>query len=175
MSAASDMAPQRTLAAGAVTLTTGELQRLLKPVLHFASTDETVPVLGVVHLALRGTWLVAETTDRYRMAIQRHRLTKTPKTFEGLLSVRDARHLLALFKAPRGRGLDVVVSLHIADDGTLQVTAVDGLTDFAAASWTYRLFTQAVYPKIPQLMVEALQRVNNKGVKPIAMNASFLG
>lgn len=163
-----------TLAAGSVVLTAGQLANLIKPVLPFAATGRDLPTLAAVHLVVRGAYLLAETTDRYRLAITRHRLERPVPQFECLLPTRDARHMVNLFRGPRGRGQDVVLRLTVSSGG-LNVAAADGLEEFVGASWTYRL-EESWYPDVAHLIAEALDRCDeSQTARTVHLNGSYLG
>lgn len=120
-----------------IDLTTSELHDLLTPVLPHASTDRDLPDLCVIHLEVRDSVLYAIATDRYTMAVVRHRLQD--ETDDGTIAISrvDAAALLKLFKYDRKTdpALQLTVGtveaetiLDPADRPALTVSAKDGNT-----------------------------------------------
>jgi hypothetical protein len=100
------------------TITTRQLHDLLKPVLAFASKDETLPILCSVHIKATDEGLTSEATDRYKLG---HQTVKGIENdgFEALIHVNAARKMLSTFtlKAPlKGLG-EVTLWAHRDDDG----------------------------------------------------------
>lgn len=120
-----------------IDLTTSELHDLIDPVLPHACTERDLPDLGVVRMEVRANILYAVATDRYTMAVVRHRLDDETDDTAIAISRVDAAALLKLFKYDRKNnpGLQLTVGtmaaetvLDPADRPALTVTAKDGNT-----------------------------------------------
>jgi hypothetical protein len=135
-----------------IELTTSELHGLLIPVLPHASTDKTLPELGVVRFEVRDGVLYAVTSDRYTMAATRHRLQESTADTEIAIGAEDAAALLKVFKYTQKEDPRLTLTvgkvegetvLDPADRPALTVTAKDGNTlvlngrreDRPLASW----------------------------------------
>lgn len=120
-----------------IDLTTRELHDLLTPVLPHASTDKTLPELGVIRIEVRDNVVYAVATDRFTMAATRHRLKEPTPDTEIAVGLADAAALLKVFKYTRANDPEVhlVVGavredtvLDPADRPALTVSAKDGNT-----------------------------------------------
>lgn len=114
-----------------VTLTVHEFHTLVKPVLPLASTDDMLPVINAIRLEVRGDYLCAFATDRFRAGVQRIKPQHgAPAGFEALVKLRDITRLLQLFKPVRGQDpADVTFTI---EDNILWATSSGGLGfDFA--------------------------------------------
>ncbi|MEU6709923.1 hypothetical protein ABZ897_00475 [Nonomuraea sp. NPDC046802] len=133
-----------------ITLSTRELHDLLIPVLPHAGTDKTLPALGVVRLEVRESILYAVATDRFTMAVTRHRLEEPTADVSVAIGREDALAMLKLFKYDRQTdpALELVVGtveaetiLDPADRPALTISAKDGNTlvlhgrEDALATW----------------------------------------
>lgn len=98
---------------------------LVNPILPIAGTDEMLPVLTCVKFSVRGGWLLASATDRFRLAVKR---VKTDATgFDALVPQRDIRTILKIFK-PRRRDEEFgkLTLEHHPTKNELQVSRSDG-------------------------------------------------
>lgn len=120
-----------------IDLTTRELHDLIAPVLPHASTDKTLPELGVIRIEVRDSVVYAVATDRYTMAATRHRLKEPTPDTEIAVGLADAAALLKVFKYTRSDDpeLHLVVGavredtvLEPAERPALTVSAKDGNT-----------------------------------------------
>lgn len=107
-----------------VCLSFSELRKLLAPVLPHASSDDMLPVLNRVAIAVSGAYLVAQATDRFTAALQRVAVAETPDTrFRVLLEASDARRMLHLLRPLKGS--DPTVTIEVDDVGGVHVSASD--------------------------------------------------
>lgn len=120
-----------------IELTTRELHDLITPVLPHASTDKDLSGLGVIRLEVREGVLYAVASDRFTMAVTRHRLREPAADAAIAIGREDAAALLKLFKYGRDEDpeLQLIVGtveaetvLDPADRPALTVTAKDGNT-----------------------------------------------
>lgn len=81
-----------------IDLTTRELHELVAPVLPHASTDKELPELGVIRVEVRDSVVYAVATDRYTMAVTRHRVFDTADDTVISIDRSDAAAMLKLFK-----------------------------------------------------------------------------
>lgn len=158
-------------AAMSVTLTDAELRVLLAPVVPFASNDDRLPVLTAVSLNVRGGYLVAAATDRFRMAMQRVRLAAgVPDGFAALVDIAFVKKLLAAFKPVRGRD-PLEVTLTVEDD-TIWATAGGGFGfDLADIRIGSRLIL-GQFPTVETLVTRDLAEQPTADV--FGLNPSFL-
>lgn len=144
-----------------ITVTTRTLHQLLKPVSPCVETTGMLPVLNTIHVELRGEYLVAKATDRYRLGICRQPLAldedgdpapaPTGVEFKALIDFPDVQHLLKLF--PVGRHGEGAVSLTI-DGDKLIAEAVGGLIA-SELRVVYTLNTQE-YPDLESVAYKQL-------------------
>jgi hypothetical protein len=133
-----------------IQVTTSELHNLLIPVLPHVGTDKTLPQLGVIRIEVRDNTLYAVATDRYTMAVTRHRLNEPTPDATIAIGHADAAAMLKLFKHGRNDDPDLQLTvgkveaetvLDPADKPALTVTAKGGNTlvlhgrEDALATW----------------------------------------
>jgi hypothetical protein len=134
-----------------IVLSTAELHDLIVPVLPHASGDKNSPELDIVRIEVRDNVLYAIASDRYTMAVTRHRLRDATADSTIAISRADAAVMLKLFKFDRNTNPDVQLTvgsveaetiLDPADRPALTVSAKDGNTlvlhgrdDRQIASW----------------------------------------
>lgn len=159
-----------------ITLTARQFSSLFAAVLPFAGKDYMLPVLTAVHVRTHGKWLVATTTDRFRLA--KHRMPKPPTEgdesvewadFEALIPTSAVRSIMATFKPSRGLDADLTLTV---EDGRLIVEAGSALfSTFDQARISYSLET-GEWPKADSIFTEALATTERCGTT--AFNPKFL-
>lgn len=151
-------------------ITAADLANLVRPVLPFAGTSDDLPVLTGVDIHVRDGYLVAMSTDRYRLACKR--LRTNVEAFDALISARDLRSILSLFKATR-RGNPAMTltvdgtKLTVANHGTLPVDAL-----FSDAMLTFNLL-DGKFPDLSVLFTKALERPRAE-TSHVGLNAHLL-
>ena len=125
------------------------LDNALRNTVLFASKDTMLPVLCAVQFAVRGGELVLTATDRYMLAFahveRRGDGTEVHAPGSFLLSVADAKDLLATLKRTRGAdrgGVHVVDIEHDTDEGRVTFRMEWGQTER-----TYRT-VEGNYPNV---------------------------
>lgn len=157
------------------TLTIGAraLAGLVRPVTPFASNDLGLPVLNTVRIESRGKYLLAITTDRFRLTA--FRLARTEgewPEFAATIPLPVLKSIQTTFK-PSVRGMDVDLDLTITDDGdVLEVTAAGGLIDLLGATTRYRLETGEWPVKALHVIADAIARAPEQSA--FGVNPAFL-
>lgn len=151
-----------------VNVTAAALRALLIPVLPFAATAAELPVLNAIRLRGNGDVLTATATDRFRLGVTRIPVEPTG-WFETLLSVADAKRLLAWFKPQRG--IEGMLRLTVTDN-TLRVEATDVLAFGVSAASVEFLRVPGTYPSVESLVAKALQAP--QGTEGLAFNPVLL-
>lgn len=157
-----------------IELSASELRDLVSPVLPLASSDATLPVLNSVLLQVRGDYITATATDRYRLGIQRFKFDEPPAEFTALVSVRDLRHMLTIFKP--NKAIDMRLLLTTGDASgkpTITIEATAGLLTFSEARFTYHQ-VDAEYPKIRKILRDALAAEPGEDGNTMSVNPHFL-
>ncbi len=156
-----------------ITITVSHLRNLVEPVLPFAGRDDMLPVLTGVHIKSHGKWLVATTTDRFRVGMKRVAAYDSDAqpvewpAFEILVGASTLKSILTTFKGPRY--LDPELTLSVEGD-RLEVEASGGLM-FDRASIAYRLL-DGEYPKVASIVKKAME---TEGTAPDAgFDAAFM-
>ncbi|CAB4727842.1 MAG: hypothetical protein F2667_12565 [Actinobacteria bacterium] len=109
-----------------LTLRYSELRKLLAPVIPHASTDDNLPVLCTIPVAVCGDYVVAQATNRFTAAFQRIvPATGIPKAgFETRIRRADATRALTLLRPSRGSDPEIVWSVdHV---GRMRFKAAEG-------------------------------------------------
>lgn len=147
------------MTARSLTITARNLRDLLAPVLPLAGRDDMLPVLCAVLLRVRGRYLTATATDRFRVGIARHEFAGGDGGEGGddglhtLVRTADLRRILTVFKPTRY--LDPVLSFTV--DGDRLVVETDGVTlDGGASARLGFPLERGEYPKVDSLVVDAL-------------------
>jgi hypothetical protein len=141
-----------------ITITVQHLRSLVEPVLPFAGRGDMLPVLTGVHIKSHGKWLVATTTDRFRVGMKRVAAFDSDRQpvewppFEALIGTATLKSILTTFKGPRYLDPELTFS---ADGDTLEVEASGGLM-FARASIAYRLM-DGEYPNVASIIRKAME------------------
>jgi hypothetical protein len=94
-----------------IDMTTRELHELIAPVLPHTGTDPEVPELMVIRLEVRGDTLYAVASDRYTLAVTRHRTYDDAGDTVMAIERGDAAAMLKLFK--HGKDTDPQLKLVI--------------------------------------------------------------
>jgi len=159
-----------------ITLTARQFNDLMASVLPFAGTDNMLPVLTAVHVKAHGKWLVATTTDRFRLA--KRRMVKPPtdgddatdwSEFEALIPTSAVRSIMATFKPSRGNDADLTLTI---EGERLVVTSGSALFDtFDTARISYAL-RDGEFPKTDSIFTKALATTERGG--EAAFNPKFL-
>lgn len=164
-----------------ITLTARQWRDLIAPVLPFAGNDDMLPTLNAVMVETEGKWLIATTTDRFRLAIKRIEKFPTdgdesaewPK-FTALIPLRAVKSILATAKPNRNADSLTTMTFTVADD-KLTVEA-SGLFDlFDAARFTHSLLEASGYPKVRSIIAKTLELPDDQRVSRIGVSAAFLG
>lgn len=139
--------------------TTFEIQRrdlaqLLSTAMAFAHKDRTIPAINCIRLSIEKGYLVAASTDRFRLGLARVLIDDQDivgKSFPiGLLSLIDARKVISHVKTPvREQSLPAIVTFDT--DATPSTLTVDNY----AAAFTVRLIS-ADFPKVEEIVQTAL-------------------
>lgn len=150
-----------------ITLKASEFRRLTAPVLPLVDSD-TTPILSALHVQGWGDSVTATATDRYRLGIQRVRVS-APKTLDACLPTVTVKEIGRLFRARRGH--DPSLTLAFADS-TVQVSTAEALSDdLAGLVGTWRLMS-GDYPKIARVIREAQGIAGD--AQDLAVNAAFI-
>lgn len=157
----------------ATSLTIGAraFRSLVDPVLPFAGRDGMLPVLNAVRIESTGTHLLAMTTDRFRIGVQRL-ATEGDKwpAFEATIPLAAVRSIKTLFKVRAG-DLDSQLTLTV-DDGILSVESTEAnLLDMLGATARYSL-DLGEYPEFRQLVEKAIKAAPTQTA--VGINAAFL-
>ncbi len=155
---------------GTVTISHKDLAQLLLPVLPHVAQDRysMVPVLEAVRLTTVGGYLTATATDRYTAAKTRHPVPEGTE-FHALVTARQLKGLLAMFKPARGQVGEL--TLTVTERGDLQVEGPSAL--FAGASIHYDVL-DAEYPKVDTIFAANLGRTEVEQARTVALNAAFM-
>jgi hypothetical protein len=147
------------------TLTTTQLHALLAPVLPFADKGDTLPILAGVRVHSSGEYLYATATDRYRLGVQRVKVTPPDEDTVGVpadlvfvLEGSAVRGLLAMHKTVRGGG-DPALTFTVRED-RVTVTGA-GSFGFMDSSTSWRT-VDGTYPKLASILTAAVERANAK-------------
>lgn len=141
-----------------ITISIGQLRNLVGPVLPFAGCDDMLPVLNGVRIKSHGKWLVATTTDRFRIGMKRIAAFDTDgqpvewPEFEALVGTHTLRSILSTFKGPRH--LDPELTLTVEGE-QMEVEASGGLL-FTRASIAYDL-VGGEFPNVASLIKKAME------------------
>ncbi|MEU6236311.1 hypothetical protein [Kitasatospora sp. NPDC047058] len=134
-----------------------DLPRLIAQLAPHIGTDDTLPVLTGIHLALTGGQLVAAATDRYTFAVTRRPAEETGESadWQALLDRSDLKALRALIPArSAGHGLRLTYEAPTGPDP-------DGGLLFALEGRTLRLSANATlaakFPKWQPVFATALE------------------
>lgn len=156
-----------------LTISIQHLRSLVEPVLPFTGRDDGFPVLTGVHIKSHGKWLVATTTDRFRVGMKRVAAYDSDgqpcewPEFEALIGAGTLKSILSTFKGPRGIDPELTLSV---DGDSLEVEAPGGLL-FDRASIAYDL-VGGEYPKVASLIKKAME---TEGTAPDAgFNSLFM-
>jgi hypothetical protein len=137
-----------------ISITIGDLHRLIDPVLPCASTDYMLPVLTGVHVKSSGRWLVATATDRFRIGIKRVAAEEGEwPEFEALLPLAGIKSIFSSFKALRGQNPVITLSV---EDGKLTATCEGGLAGDLARASCQIFLVDGEYPKVASLLSSML-------------------
>jgi DNA polymerase III sliding clamp (beta) subunit (PCNA family) len=157
-------------------LTARELAAVVAPVLPMAGRDGDLPVINAVLIETDGKWLVAMSTDRFRIGIKRIEKRPTdddPATewpeFRALIPLRSVRSLLSMFKPTRS--MNPELSLTVEGDNLIAEGA-GGFDLFDASRFTYAL-QPGQFPDLRALVRNASEGVDERaheaGINPIFM------
>jgi hypothetical protein len=165
-------------------LSTTDLRRLFAPVIPWAGTDPYLPVLTNVHVYVQGPEIVAETTDRFRLALNRvtphivrngkgglessypdradadleaaghTRVTPDPH-IDCMIPTSVMRQMLAMFKPQRRLGWDPIVTLDFTDQ-TVTASAGPGLADDLDHLTVRAHLGDGEFPKVRQLLAKSI-------------------
>ena len=158
-----------------LTMTVDDLHALIQPVLRFADTKRSFPLLDSVLIRSRGAHVTATATDRYRLAMQRVTPDAAPAPgFRVILRSGDARHLLVTLRA--GKGLQPAAVTLTAADGNLTVRTTGSLIDATETTLVYNTVTEE-YPQVDTLLTKALGALagdNPGGADPLFFSPALL-
>ena len=150
------------------TLTTTQLHALFAPVLPFADKGDTLPILAGVRVHSSGEYLYATATDRYRLGVQRVKVTPpdedtvgAPPNLVFILEGSAVRGLLSLHKTVRGGG-DPALTFTVREDRVTVSGA--GPFGFMDSSTSWRT-VHGTYPNLASILTEAVERANAKTEK----------
>lgn len=164
-----------------VTITARQLAGLVDPVLPFASTDDTVPLLTGIRLTRRGRWLIATATDRYKMALKRLDLgeDETGEDWRAVVRVRDLKKIRSLWRPTRHSDPALTLSVEPGDSlvvpplfAVSSAEAFDAFQDMRAVFATVE-FPGSPYPAIDRIMLEALAQPAATP-RPVALNPRYV-
>jgi hypothetical protein len=163
------------------TMWASELHRVLSDAAVFASHDETIPALCMVHVEYTGTRMLAVATDRFRLGVSKadfdkQGLDNQPEYAEATfnLALRDVVSLIKLSKTSKRdmRSRFVWVSQNgdgaVRDDDSRVGTVTFKFSDGAALDVTPQ---DTEFPKWRQLFPETGTQVPRDAT---AMNAAYL-
>jgi hypothetical protein len=151
-----------------VTVPALQFASLLAPVMPLASKDVTFPILNAVLIELRGPYLVAIATDRYRVGIKRTKVLGDGD-FRALIRVADLRRILAIFKSPKRGDTDLRLTVE-GNSVTVEAIGLLGVNE-ARMSWS---LVDGDYPKVEKILAEAITKKPANLTDPIAVNADYL-
>jgi DNA polymerase III sliding clamp (beta) subunit (PCNA family) len=154
-----------------ITITARQFAGLVDAVIPFASADDDLPVLNTVRIESRGKYLLAMTTDRFRIGVKRLAAPDDGgwPEFAATVPLRAVRSIKQVFRP--GRGMDTDLTLAITEDDVLTVEPAGALVDMLSARASYSL-ERAEYPKFASLITKALAAESAAG--EFGVNPKFL-
>lgn len=152
-----------------IEITARDLRALLVPVIPHAGDVRGFPQLHAIRLSVQGEHLLATATDRYSLAICRHKVDGPAEPFEAVVPLPAVKQILSVFRVTKAANPRLRISV---EDGVLTVTAIDGLVDFAGATLKYQLILQE-FPKVEPVIVEALA-ASPEPIDAAGFNAEYL-
>jgi len=150
------------------TTTAKGLRGLLAPVIPFADKGDSLPVLQAILLRGHGDYVTALATDRYRLGIQRAKVT-APETLHAIVPLTTVRQVLAIFKASRSHDPELTLTF---EPHKVTVDTTGGM-DLLDARISFPLL-DAEYPKALKTIREAAAVTATEPVGEIGFNPTFL-
>lgn len=144
------MTTKKPAAVTTVRMKASEFRDLVSPVMPLADQGwSALPILNAVLIEGHGPYLTATATDRYRLGVQRHRLTAPG--FHAIVDLRSLRAVLSIFKATRKANPELSIT---AGEGKLTVEStgldIGGIT--GSLSWS---LVNGEYPKVMSVIRDA--------------------
>ncbi|MFZ2175681.1 MAG: hypothetical protein WAW17_16915 [Rhodococcus sp. (in: high G+C Gram-positive bacteria)] len=125
-----DLAVSADVAVRSFEVLSHELHLLLKTAAEFASRDDTLPSINVVHLEVQNNQLLAVGTDRFVMGVARASVAgpaeQLPEGFLLDVTVTDVKALLPLLKVAKRDESSLTVSVTVGKDA-LHLLRSDGV------------------------------------------------
>lgn len=135
-------------------ITARQFKALVSPVLPCAGTEVGMPTLNSIRIEVRGGWLVAMATDRFRLAVHRMVCPSDCDTdWAGTVPLSAVKGIISTF-APK-RGMDADLRL-VIDGGNLLASAAGALVGgFFDASFKWPL-ESGEFPKVDKLLAKSI-------------------